>query len=37
MEFQVIPNEQTPELALIQDEFIHDYIDTHRESLEAFL
>ena len=37
MEFEVIPNEQTPVLSLIQDEFIKDYIETHRESLEAFL
>ncbi len=37
MEFKVIPNEQTPVLQLIQDEFIKDYIETHRESLEAFL
>lgn len=37
MEFTVIPNEQTPELPLIQDEFMMDYIETHRETLEAFL
>ena len=37
MEFKVIPNEQTPELALIQDEFIGDYIETNREKLLAFL
>ena len=37
MEFKVIPNEQTPELPLIQDEFIADYIEKHKESLEAFL
>ena len=37
MEFTVIPNEQTPELRLIQDEFIGDYIEAHREKLEAFL
>jgi len=37
MEFKVIPNEQTPVVSLIQDEFIKEYIETHRESLEAFL
>ena len=37
MEFKVIPNEQTPALPLIQDEFIKDYIETHRENLEHFL
>ena len=37
MEFQVIPDEQTPALALIQDEFIGEYIKMHREKLEAFL
>jgi len=37
MEFQVIPNEQTPALPLIQDEFIADYIEDNREKLEAFL
>ena len=37
MEFKVIPNEQTPELALIQDEFIGDYIENNREKFLAFL
>jgi peptide deformylase len=35
--FKVIPNEQTPELRLVQDEFIAEYIETHRETLLAFL
>jgi peptide deformylase len=37
MEFKVIPNEQTPEVPWVQDEFIADYIEKHRETLEAFL
>lgn len=37
MEFTVIPNEQTPAIPLVQDEFIKDYIETNREELHAFL
>ena len=37
MEFKVIPNEQTPELAFIQDELIMEYIDKRKERLLAFL
>ncbi len=37
MKFTVIPNEQTPRLALIQDEFIMDYIKINRDGLLAFL
>jgi len=37
MEFEVIPNEQTPAVPLVQDEFMMDYIEMHREKLDAFL
>lgn len=37
MEFKVIPEEQTPKVPLVQDEFIKDYIETNRETLLAFL
>lgn len=37
MEFTVIPDEQTPEVPLVQDEFMADYIEMHREKLDVFL
>ena len=37
MKFEVIPNEQTPEVVQIQGGYERDYIEKHRETLEAFL
>lgn len=37
MEFKVIPNEQTPAIPLVQDEFIADYIKKYHQQLQAFL
>lgn len=37
MDFNVIPDQQTPELAMIQDEFIGEYINMYRKRLLAFL
>ena len=37
MKFEIIPNEQTPKIKLVQDKSIVDYIKKHRKELLAFL
>ena len=37
MDFNVITDQQTPELAMVQDEFIGEYINMYRKRLLAFL